>query len=152
MSPLLHLWHLTSSLLLLLALHLPLGFLVVVLVLQLPLELALLLLQLSLLLSLLLLVPSAPATSSQYVAASLALALGLASISSSKMKVESLFIDEGFGTLDPTTLSIAMDALERLHNQGRKVGVISHVEEMKERIPVEIRVVKESNGKSKVVI
>ena len=83
---------------------------------------------------------------------SLALALGLASISSSKMKVESLFIDEGFGTLDPTTLSIAMDALERLHNQGRKVGVISHVEEMKERIPVEIRVVKESNGKSKVVI
>ncbi|MBL3655559.1 AAA family ATPase [Fulvivirga sediminis] len=83
---------------------------------------------------------------------SLALALGLASISSSKMKVESLFIDEGFGTLDPTTLNIAMDALERLHNQGRKVGVISHVEEMKERIPVEIRVIKESNGKSKVVI
>ncbi|UII25139.1 AAA family ATPase [Fulvivirga maritima] len=83
---------------------------------------------------------------------SLALALGLASISSSKMKVESLFIDEGFGTLDPTTLNIAMDALERLHNQGRKVGVISHVEEMKERIPVEIHVVKESNGKSKVVI
>ena len=51
---------------------------------------------------------------------SLALALGLASLSSSRMQVESLFIDEGFGSLDPTTLNIAMDALERLHNQGRK--------------------------------
>lgn len=59
---------------------------------------------------------------------SLALALGLASLSSSRMKVESLFIDEDFGSLDPTTLNIAMDALERLHNQGRKVGVISHVQ------------------------
>eukprot|EP01136_Pigoraptor_vietnamica_P033631 Opistho-1_new@96697 len=58
---------------------------------------------------------------------SLALALGLASLSSSRMKVESLFIDEGFGSLDPNTLNIAMDALEKLHNQGRKVGVISHV-------------------------
>ncbi|MGF7231260.1 SbcC/MukB-like Walker B domain-containing protein [Arachidicoccus sp.] len=55
-----------------------------------------------------------------------ALALGLASLSSSRMKVESLFIDEGFGSLDPATLNIAMDAMERLHNQGRKVGVISH--------------------------
>ena len=83
---------------------------------------------------------------------SLALALGLASISSSRMKVESLFIDEGFGSLDPATLNIAMDALERLHNQGRKVGVISHVEEMKERIPVQINVMKQTNGKSKVVL
>jgi DNA repair protein SbcC/Rad50 len=45
-----------------------------------------------------------------------------------------------------------MDALERLHNQGRKVGVISHVEEMKERIPVQIKVMKLSNGKSTLVI
>lgn len=81
---------------------------------------------------------------------SLALALGLASISSSRMKVESLFIDEGFGSLDPATLHIAMDALDRLHNQGRKVGVISHVEEMKERIPVQIKVMRLTNGKSSV--
>lgn len=83
---------------------------------------------------------------------SLALALGLASLSSSRMKVESLFIDEGFGSLDPTTLNIAMDALERLHNQGRKVGVISHVQEMTERIPTQIRVTKLSSGKSKIEI
>ncbi|MFF5381111.1 AAA family ATPase [Pedobacter suwonensis] len=83
---------------------------------------------------------------------SLALALGLASLSSSRMKVESLFIDEGFGSLDPTTLNIAMDALERLHNQGRKVGVISHVQEMTERIPVQIKVSKQQSGRSKVEV
>jgi len=83
---------------------------------------------------------------------SLALALGLASLSSSRMQVESLFIDEGFGSLDPTTLNIAMDALERLHNQGRKVGVISHVQEMTERIPVQIRVSKEHSGRSRVEV
>src|SRR5690606_12074357 len=83
---------------------------------------------------------------------SLALALGLASLSSNRMKVESLFIDEGFGSLDPTTLNIAMDALERLHNQGRKVGVISHVQEMKERIPVQIKVSKMASGKSVVEV
>ncbi|ANH81596.1 hypothetical protein A8C56_11970 [Niabella ginsenosidivorans] len=83
---------------------------------------------------------------------SLALALGLASLSSNRMKVESLFIDEGFGSLDPATLNIAMDALERLHNQGRKVGVISHVQEMTERVPVQIRVSKRQSGKSKVEV
>lgn len=83
---------------------------------------------------------------------SLALALGLASLSSSRMQVESLFIDEGFGSLDPDTLNIAMDALERLHNQGRKVGVISHVQEMTERIPVQIKVSKQQSGKSKVEV
>lgn len=84
--------------------------------------------------------------------ASLALALGLASLSSSRMQVESLFIDEGFGSLDPNTLNIAMDALERLHNQGRKVGVISHVQEMTERIPVQIKVSKQQSGRSKVEV
>lgn len=83
---------------------------------------------------------------------SLALALGLASLSSNKMKVESLFIDEGFGSLDPDTLNIAMDALERLHNQGRKVGVISHVQEMTERIPVQIKVHKRQSGRSKLEV
>jgi len=83
---------------------------------------------------------------------SLALALGLSSLSSNRMKVESLFIDEGFGSLDPVTLHVAMDALERLHHQGRKVGVISHVQEMTERIPVQIKVSKMTNGKSKVEV
>lgn len=84
--------------------------------------------------------------------ASLALALGLASLSGSRMQVESLFIDEGFGSLDPATLNIAMDALERLHHQGRKVGVISHVQEMTERIPVQIKVSKQQSGRSKVEV
>lgn len=79
---------------------------------------------------------------------SLALALGLSSLSSNRMNVESLFIDEGFGSLDIDTLRIAMDALERLQMQGRKIGVISHVEEMTERIPTRIQVMKISNGKS----
>ena len=83
---------------------------------------------------------------------SLALALGLASLSANRMNVESLFIDEGFGSLDPNTLNIAMDALERLHNQGRKVGVISHVQEMTERIPVQIQVSKQQNGRSRVEV
>lgn len=79
---------------------------------------------------------------------SLALALGLSSLSSNRMKVESLFIDEGFGSLDADTLRIAMDALESLHTQGRKIGVISHVQEMTERIPVQIRVSRAGNGRS----
>ncbi|WP_353130934.1 AAA family ATPase [Parapedobacter pyrenivorans] len=83
---------------------------------------------------------------------SLALALGLASLSANRMNVESLFIDEGFGSLDPDTLNIAMDALERLHNQGRKVGVISHVQEMTERIPVQIKVSKLQQGRSGVAV
>ena len=80
---------------------------------------------------------------------SLALALGL---SSNRMQVESLFIDEGFGSLDIDTLRIAMDALERLQTGGRKIGVISHVQEMTERIAVQIQVEKINNGKSKISI
>lgn len=83
---------------------------------------------------------------------SLALALGLSSLSSNRLKVESLFIDEGFGSLDAETLRVAMDALEQLQSQGRKIGVISHVAEMTERIATQIRVVKEANGKSKVEV
>ena len=83
---------------------------------------------------------------------SLALALGLSSVSSNRMQVESLFIDEGFGSLDIDTLRIAMDALERLQTGGRKIGVISHVQEMTERIAVQIQVEKINNGKSKISI
>ncbi|MDR3268340.1 MAG: AAA family ATPase [Tannerella sp.] len=83
---------------------------------------------------------------------SLALALGLSSLSSNRMKIESLFIDEGFGALDVDTLRTAMDALERLQTQGRKIGVISHVAEMTERIATQIRVLKTANGRSVVKI
>lgn len=83
---------------------------------------------------------------------SLALALGLSSLSSHRMNVESLFIDEGFGSLDVDTLRIAMDALERLQMQGRKIGVISHVTEMTERIAVQVRVVRSRNGASRVEV
>ena len=83
---------------------------------------------------------------------SLALALGLASLSSNRVRVESLFIDEGFGSLDADTLRIAMDALDRLQAQGRKVGVISHVPEMTERIGVQIHVQRQSGGQSRVEV
>ncbi|MCQ2048197.1 exonuclease SbcC [Stutzerimonas stutzeri] len=83
---------------------------------------------------------------------SLALALGLASMASSKLKIESLFIDEGFGSLDPESLQIAMDALDSLQAQGRKVAVISHVAEMHERIPVQICVRRQGNGQSDLQI
>ncbi|MBM1202846.1 AAA family ATPase [Pseudomonas fragi] len=83
---------------------------------------------------------------------SLALALGLASMASSTLKIESLFIDEGFGSLDPESLQLAMDALDGLQAQGRKVGVISHVQEMHERIPVQIQVQRQGNGLSTVEV
>lgn len=83
---------------------------------------------------------------------SLALALGLSSLSSNRMKVESLFIDEGFGSLDIDTLRIAMDALEHLQTQGRKIGVISHVAEMTERITAQVRVLKTANGRSRIEV
>ena len=83
---------------------------------------------------------------------SLALALALSSLSSNKMNIESLFIDEGFGALDNETLRTAMEALERLQGQGRKVGVISHLQEILERIPAKIKVIKEQEGKSRISV
>ena len=83
---------------------------------------------------------------------SLALALGLASMASNTLKIESLFIDEGFGSLDPESLQLAMDALDGLQAQGRKVGVISHVQEMHERIPVQIQVRRQGNGLSTIEV
>lgn len=83
---------------------------------------------------------------------SLALALGLASLSSNRVKVESLFIDEGFGSLDSDTLGVAMEALDALQAQGRKVGVISHVHEMTERIAARIVVRPAGGGASAVSV
>ena len=83
---------------------------------------------------------------------SLAMALGLASLSSNRVRVESLFIDEGFGSLDAETLRVAMDALDGLQSMGRKVGVISHVQEMTERIATRIVVQPAANGRSVVSV
>lgn len=81
---------------------------------------------------------------------SLALALAIANMASGSMKLESLFIDEGFGTLDPTSLHMVMNALDHLQSQGRKVVLISHIQEMHERIPVQIQVKPVGAGASEV--
>lgn len=73
---------------------------------------------------------------------SLALALALSDLVSHKTSIDSLFLDEGFGTLDRETLDMALDALDNLHASGKTIGVISHIEAMKERIAVQIEVKK----------
>ncbi|ATO18478.1 hypothetical protein BS636_01720 [Acinetobacter sp. LoGeW2-3] len=83
---------------------------------------------------------------------SLALALAIANMASGSMKLESLFIDEGFGTLDPASLHMVMNALDHLQSQGRKVVLISHVQEMHERIPVQIQVKPVGSGASTIQI
>ena len=82
--------------------------------------------------------------------ASLALALALSGLEGRRSFVDTLFVDEGFGSLDAATLDVAIDALEGLQSEGRKVGVISHVAAMHERIPVQIRVEKAGAGRSRV--
>lgn len=86
------------------------------------------------------------------VSLALALALGLASLSSEKVKVESLFIDEGFGSLDADTLQTVMQALDRLQAGGRRIGVISHVHDMAERIGVQIRIQPQGGGQSALTV
>ncbi|MFT6206472.1 MAG: exonuclease SbcC [Colwellia sp.] len=73
---------------------------------------------------------------------SLALALALSDLVSAKTSIDSLFLDEGFGTLDNDTLEVALDALDSLNASGKMIGVISHVDTLKERIPVQIKVKK----------
>ena len=80
---------------------------------------------------------------------SLGLALGLSSLSSRNISFENLFIDEGFGTLDPEMLDHVIDSLAMLQtSQGKKVGVISHTDMMSERIATQIRVIKNGNSGS----
>ncbi|WP_038910494.1 AAA family ATPase [Dickeya dadantii] len=76
---------------------------------------------------------------------SLALALALSDLVSTKTRIDSLFLDEGFGTLDGETLDTALDVLDNLNASGKSIGVISHVEAMKDRIQVQIRV-RKRNG------
>ncbi|MCT7510692.1 hypothetical protein N5U26_10015 [Aliarcobacter cryaerophilus] len=79
---------------------------------------------------------------------SLSLALGLSSLASQKISIDSLFLDEGFGTLDSDSLELALNALNQLQSSGKMVGVISHVETLKERIPLQIRVMPKGDGTS----
>ena len=79
---------------------------------------------------------------------SLALALGLAQMAGEKIRVDSLFLDEGFGTLDAETLDTALDALNSLRSRGKLVGVISHVAAFSEKIPCIIEVNKSGGGRS----
>jgi exonuclease SbcC len=83
---------------------------------------------------------------------SLALALGLSDLASKNVKIDSLFIDEGFGTLDNNTLETVISTLETLQSQGKMIGIISHVENLKERIQTQIQIIKKSNGISVVDI
>lgn len=84
---------------------------------------------------------------------SLSLALALSDLASKNVKLESLFIDEGFGTLDPETLDLALGTLEKLQQEGQKnIGIISHVESIKERISTQIRLERNNRGFSKIEV
>jgi exonuclease SbcC len=79
---------------------------------------------------------------------SLALALGLSQMSSQNVQVDSLFLDEGFGTLDEENLQKALNALASLHQENKLIGIISHVQALKERIPAQINIIPKTGGKS----
>lgn len=92
--------------------------------------------------------PMASLSGGESFLASLALALGLSDLAGRNVRIDSLFIDEGFGSLDADTLDLAVSALDSLRLANKTVGVISHVELLKERIPVQIRVEKRVGGVS----
>ena len=79
---------------------------------------------------------------------SLSLALGLSQISGNKSRVDSLFLDEGFGSLDEDALNTALDALGELKRGGKMIGIISHVQALQERIAAQIRVIPKKEGVS----
>lgn len=83
---------------------------------------------------------------------SLALALGLSDLAGNNAHIQSLFIDEGFGTLDENSLDLAIATLENLQASGKTIGIISHVKELKERITTQIQVKKRGNGFSEIEI
>ena len=79
---------------------------------------------------------------------SLALALGLSQMASHQVRVDSLFLDEGFGTLDDDALDTALETLATLQREGKLIGVISHVAALKERIACQIQVIPQAGGRS----
>jgi len=82
---------------------------------------------------------------------SLSLALGLSNMASHRMQVDSLFLDEGFGTLDEEALDVALDTLTNLQQSGKLIGVISHIQALKDRISSQIQVVPQTGGISKII-
>jgi len=82
---------------------------------------------------------------------SLALALGLSSMASRNVRVDSLFLDEGFGTLDEDALETALETLAGLRRDGKLIGVISHVTALKERIGTQIQVIPGTGGRSTLI-
>ena len=96
--------------------------------------------------------PMASLSGGESFLASLALALGLSDLASGRKAIESLFIDEGFGSLDTESLDAAMAALERLQATGKTIGLISHVSSMKERIATQIQIDKGVGGWSEVKV
>jgi exonuclease SbcC len=83
---------------------------------------------------------------------SLSLALGLANMAGKNMRIDTMFIDEGFGTLDPEYLDVALSALSSLQQDGKIIGVISHLSELKERISTHIEVVSTGNGRAEIKV
>jgi exonuclease SbcC len=96
--------------------------------------------------------PMASLSGGESFLASLALALGLSDLAGRTVRIDSLFIDEGFGSLDPETLEVAIDALESLRQDHKTVGIISHVGLLKERISTQIVVEKMAGGVSRLRI
>lgn len=92
--------------------------------------------------------PVASLSGGETFVVSLALALGLASLSNRRLSIGSLFIDEGFGNLDNDSLDMVIHALSNLNAQGRKVGIISHTQQIRENIFPQIQVVRKSNADS----
>ncbi|HEY6532911.1 MAG TPA: SbcC/MukB-like Walker B domain-containing protein, partial [Acidimicrobiales bacterium] len=101
--------------------------------------------------------PPATLSGGEQFQASLALALGLADVVSaggvaSGRRFEALFVDEGFGSLDPDALDQAVDALHQIHAAGRMVGVITHVDAMKQQLPIGIEVRRRPDGRGSTVV
>lgn len=96
--------------------------------------------------------PMASLSGGESFLVSLALALGLSDLAGRTVRIDSLFIDEGFGSLDPDTLEVAVCALESLRQSHKTVGVISHVPALKDRIGTQIIVEKQAGGISRIRI
>lgn len=84
--------------------------------------------------------------------ASLSLALGLSQVSSGEGRIEFMFLDEGFGVLDSGTLEDVLDMVSRLNDTGRKIGIISHIQQVKDRIDTRIELIKNNDGSSNIKI
>ena len=96
--------------------------------------------------------PVSSASGGETFIVSLALALSLADLSGSGVKIDSLFIDEGFGSLDQNNISIVVNALENLYSSGKQIGIITHVETLIDRVDARIEVRRTAGGASEIVI